>query len=62
MFLQWRGEVSHASVLLRVRGGQDFFIACRLASSEDGKRSCALWAHYIIAHVHRHHRRRMLVR
>ncbi len=61
MFLHWRGEVSHASVLLHVRCGQDSLVAYRLTTSGD---VCAattlLWAHFIIIRLHVHHRRRML--
>jgi hypothetical protein len=62
-FMQWGGEVSHASVLRRVRCGQVSFVACRLASSGDVRDDAAtslLWAHFIIARVHFHHRRQML--
>jgi hypothetical protein len=55
--------VSHASVLLRVRCGQDSLVACRLASSGDVRDDAAtslLWAHSIIARLHFHHRRQML--
>ncbi len=61
IFLQWRGKVSHASVLLHVRCGQHSLIACRLASSSDvDAQTSLLWTHAIIANVHRRHRRRML--
>jgi hypothetical protein len=61
MFMQWRGEVSRASVLLRVRCGQDILVACRLASSRYAHAATSLlWAHSIIARLHFHHRRRML--
>jgi hypothetical protein len=61
MSLQWRREVSHASVLLRVRCGQDSLVACRLASSGYVHAATSLlWAHAIIARVHFHHRRQML--
>jgi hypothetical protein len=61
MFLKWRGEVSHASVLLRVRCGQDSFVACRLASSVYAHAATSLHlAHSIIARVHFHYRKRML--
>ena len=61
MFLQWRGEVSHASVLLRVRCGQDSLVACRLASSGHVDAATSLLsAQCILARVHSHHRRQML--
>jgi hypothetical protein len=61
MSLQWRREVSHASVLLRVRCGQDSLLACRLASSRCVHAATSLhWAHAIIARVHIRLCRRML--
>ena len=60
IFLQWRGKVSHASVLRRVRCGQDSLLACRLASSRCVHAATSLhWAHSIIARVHLHHRRQI---
>jgi hypothetical protein len=61
VFLHWRCEVSHASVLLHVRCGQNSLVACHLASSGDvcGATSL-LFAHSIIARLHFHHRRHML--
>jgi hypothetical protein len=61
MFLQWPGNVSHASVLRRVRCGQDSLLACRLASSRCVHAATSLhWAHSIIARVHLRLCRRML--
>ena len=58
IFLQWRGEVAHANVLLHVRCGQDSLIACRLTLTSSGDvRATLLWAHAIIARVHLRHRR-----
>jgi hypothetical protein len=61
IFLQWCGKVSHASVLRRVRCGQDSLLACRLASSRCVHAATSFhWARAIIARVHLHHRRQML--
>jgi hypothetical protein len=62
-FVPRRGEVAHANILLHVRCGQDSLVACRLASSGDvavHARTSLFWTHCIIAHVHLHHRRRIL--
>jgi hypothetical protein len=61
LFLPRRGEVAHAKILLHVRCGQDALVVCRLASSGYVHAATRLlWAHAIIAHVHFHHRRRIL--
>jgi hypothetical protein len=62
-------EVSHASVLRRVRCGQDSLIACLLASKVGvlasprcvgSPRKISRWVQDINARVHRHHRGQML--